>query len=156
MQPALRILNLGCGNRPFSGASVVNHDRISHRPEISVAWDLNDLPWPWEDASFDVIAAWACLEHLSHDLVVSFDECWRILKVGGQLNVKLPYWNHEHSFNDPTHRWKFGLGVFDFFDPETRDGQVYAFYTLRKWKVLWKGYCGGAKCSIAARLEKRA
>jgi len=53
------ILNLGAGNKPREGA--INHDLRQHRPEIDVAWDLNDLPWPWEAEQFDFIVARAVL-----------------------------------------------------------------------------------------------
>jgi len=127
-------LNLGAGNRIIDGA--VNHDLTLHRPEITVAHDLNDLPWPWPDDSFDHIEAWAVLEHLRITLLVSLAGCWRILRVGGVLNAKLPLWNHDMSWADPTHFWKFSLVSLDQFDPDTERGAHYAYYTPRKWKII--------------------
>ena len=98
------VLNLGAGNRIIEGA--VNHDRIIHRPEISVAHDLNGRPWPGGDESFDLIVARAVFEHLRITLLESVSECWRILRPGGELQLKLPYWKHERSYRDPTHYWR--------------------------------------------------
>ena len=79
------MLNLGAGNRIISEA--VNHDLTQHREEIEVAWDLNELPWPWDDESFEKVAALSVLEHLRQNLLTSMDEIWRILKPGGSLYI---------------------------------------------------------------------
>lgn len=145
------ILNVGAGNKIVPGA--VNHDRIQHRPEIDVAWDLNELPWPWEDNRFDFIAACAVLEHLRITLVDSMNECWRILRPGGHLHVKVPYWHHENSYQDPTHYWRYTLGTFDLFDPSTKYGHDYAFYTGRKWMLVRRPRLNQQHSSIIALLQ---
>ena len=127
-------LNLGAGNRIL--ANHINHDLSQHRPEIDVAHDLNDLPWPWTDNSLDVIEARSVLEHLHLSLVESMNECWRVLRPEGRVLVKLPYWAHEVSFRDPTHRWLFTLDTLRYFDPTTELGQEYGFYTDRKWRIV--------------------
>lgn len=147
------ILNLGAGNRIIGDA--VNHDLIKHRPEIAVAHDLNILPWPWPDNSFDQIVARAVLEHLRINLVQSLDECWRILRPGGQIFLKLPYWQSDISHQDPTHYWFFSLRSLDQFDPDTPRGRDYDFYTPRKWKLLKPPELNKAESSIIATLEVR-
>lgn len=146
-------LNLGCGNKPIEGA--VNHDLKKHRPYVDIAHDLNELPWPWAEGSFDLIVALAVLEHLVPDLVVTLDECWRILRPGGKVQLKLPYWNSEISHRDPTHRWFFGMGSFDQFDPDRRRGQEYTFYTDRKWRIVKGPRMNKAKSSIYVVMEVR-
>lgn len=130
----MKTLNLGAGNRILTDA--VNHDLHAHRREIDVVYDLNVLPWPWGDDSFDAIVTWSVFEHLDVDLLTAIDECWRILVSDGQLSIKLPYWQHEMSYNDPTHRYVVGLGIFDTFDPDILKGQQMHFYTERKWQLL--------------------
>jgi len=148
-----KILNLGCGNRLIPGA--VNHDRIKHRPEIDVVWDLSVLPWPWEDERFDLVNARAVLEHLDIDLIASVNEIWRIVKPGGRLVLKLPYWKHNNSYMDPTHRWFAALETPTVFDPELPYGKQYNFYTDRKWKVVKGPSLNDAKSSIHCTLEVR-
>jgi predicted SAM-dependent methyltransferase len=128
------ILNLGCGNRILSNA--INHNLWKHRPEVDIVWNLNELPWPWEDESFGHISAVAVLEHLDIDLLTAVNECWRILKPGGQVEIKLPYWNHDKSYGDPSHRYVAGMEIFDCFDPTTDRGARYSFYTDRKWEIV--------------------
>ena len=147
----MRALNLGAGNKVL--AEGVNHDRIKHRPEIDVAWDLNDLPWPWEDASFDLILAHAVFEHLRIDLVQALDECWRILRPGGVLKLKLPYWDSDQAHSDPTHRWFYSVRVLDTFLPETQRGRDYGFYTTRKWTTVRAAELNEGKTSITAALR---
>ena len=147
------LLVLGCGNRPFPGA--VNHDRTKHREEIDVVWDLNDLPWPWADNSFDKINATAVLEHLRLNLIESLNECWRILRPGGTIYLKLPHWKHDTSWMDPTHYWKYSLRVLEVFDPDTKFGKRYTFYTPYKWKIIKGPILNEAKSSIVATLEVR-
>lgn len=147
------ILNLGAGNRIIGDA--VNHDLIKHRPEISVAWDLNILPWPWPDNLFDQIVARSVLEHLRINAIESMNECWRILRPGGQIFVKLPHWNSEVAHQDPTHYWLFSAHSLDQLDPDTQRGKDYAFYTTRKWKYLKTPELNKAQSSIIATLEVR-
>jgi hypothetical protein len=63
------------------------------------------------------------------------NECWRIIAPGGVIEVKLPYWKAEISYDDPTHRYVCGMGIFDMLDPDTARGRYYDFYTERKWKI---------------------
>jgi SAM-dependent methyltransferase len=149
----MRTLNLGAGNKILPEA--INHDLRLHRPEIDVAWDLNDQPWPWDDDSFDLVVAQAVFEHLRRNLVETLNECWRILAPGGRLRVKLPYWNHANSYMDPTHYWQFDLGTLDLFDPDTKYGQSYSFYTDRKWRIVVAPRLNDARSSIHATLEVR-
>lgn len=147
------VLNLGAGNAPIGNA--VNHDLTKHRPEIDVVWDLNRLPWPWPDRSFAHVVAKSVFEHLQIDLVESFNECWRILRPGGTLFVKLPYWQSDHAHDDPTHRWFFSLGCFDQFDPDTPRGQEYGFYSPRRWRIVEPAQLNRSQSSILAKLEVR-
>jgi len=133
-------LNLGCGDNIVYG--YVNHDATRHRPEIDVAHDLRDLPWPWADDSAEEILLLDVLEHLP-DVVPIIDECWRVLKPGGALHISVPYYEAEHAWLDPTHRRAFHLDSFDFFDPHTRWGATYPFYTQRKWTVKHRELAGG-------------
>ena len=152
-QKEQKILNIGCGKRPIDGA--VNHDRRKHADHVDVAHDLNLLPWPWGDESFDLIAARAVLEHLQIDLIDSVNECWRILRHGGILVLKLPYWKHNNSYMDPTHRWFCALETPTIFDPATEYGAKYDFYTPYKWKIIKGPRLNNARSSIHCTLEVR-
>ena len=144
---------MGCGNNVMADA--VNHDRVKHRPEVDVVWDLDVRPWPWADGSFDLVVAASVLEHLKLDLVEAVDECWRILRPGGQLYLKLPHWQSDVAWRDPTHRWRYTLQSCDVFDPETEYGREYGFYTVRKWHLVAPAVLNKAQSSIHVTLEVR-
>lgn len=146
-------LNLGAGHDILPNA--VNHDVTKHRPEIDVVHDLNVLPWPWPDNTFDTIVAKSVFEHLQITLIEAMDECWRILQLGGVLFVKVPYWQGEQAWMDPQHRWRWAPNVFDWFDPETRYGQEYDYYTPRKWRIVKPAELNKAQSSIHCSLKVR-
>jgi SAM-dependent methyltransferase len=150
-------LCLGCGNSPLKTEGAINHDlRLDpKRPWVTVAWDLNVLPWPWENGAFDEIVASAVLEHLQINLLMSLNECWRILKPGGTIWIKLPYCRAEQSYDDVTHYWRISLHSFDVFDPDTKNGQKYTFHTDRKWKIVDPARLNDAKTSVIAKLQVR-
>lgn len=99
--------NLGCGDdyRP-DWVNVDIHDDLQHSPDI--LYDIEEVPWPWEDDSAGVILMDNVLEHLhpSHRPAV-IDECHRVLREGGKLIVRLPTrtgWDITH-FAVPSPFW---------------------------------------------------
>lgn len=147
-------LNLGCGwDVKDVQEGWINHDVRRHSPKIDVAWDLNVLPWPWEDEQFEFILARSVLEHLRITLLDSVNECWRLLRPGGRMRIKVPYWKHDFAWRDPTHYWQFSLRTLDIFDPDTRYGRRYSFYTDRKWTFVQGPKLNHAESSIIAVME---
>jgi len=144
-----KTLNLGAGNRIIEGA--INHDLTYHREEISIAHDLNCLPWPWNDNAFEQIQIISVAEHLKLTLIETLNECWRVLEPGGRLIIKYPHYNSSTSYDDPTHRWHWSEHVLDFVDPETRHGKDNHFYTPYKWRILERGIVHGR--NVKAILE---
>ena len=146
-------LNLGTGNDPMADA--VNHDISAHRPEIAVVHDLNVRPWPWADSTVDEIIARSVFEHLALTLIETVDECWRILRPGGLLYAKVPYWKAEQAWMDPQHRWRWAPNVWDWFDPDTAYGKEYGYYTTRKWQIVNPALLNKAQSSIHITMRVR-
>lgn len=120
-------LNLGCGSDIRKGW--VNVDKVQMDDGVYM-YDLNCLPWPWEDCESSYIAAVSVFEHLRLDLVQTLDECWRVLEDGGTLYVKYPLHTSKFIHDDPTHRWYWSKKTFEYFDPRTKYGQEYSFILL--------------------------
>jgi hypothetical protein len=100
-----------------------------------------------------MIHAYAVFEHLELTLVDSLNECHRILKPNGALNLKIPLWDSEEAHDDPTHRWFVGRHALDLFDPTTDKGKKYGtIYGVKPWRVLHQGTFPGATC-LYGRLE---
>jgi len=83
------------------------------------------------------------------------NECWRILRPGGRIYLKLPHWKHNNTYMDPTHYWRYAIETPTIFDPETPYGQAYAFYTERKWKLIKGPALNRARSSIHVTMEVR-
>lgn len=148
-------LNLGTGNIVMP--DYINHDIIKHRPEIDIAFDLNDKDWTkvidWDGRvkeridlevykieGFDEIRAWDVLEHLD-DPINFFDNCWRLLKEDGILDLKVCGWKNPNAHVDLTHkRPGFDIKSFDYLDPNTELGVEYGYYTDKRWKIIEKHY----------------
>lgn len=114
MNPSLKILDLGCGNKKREGA--VGVDR-NDRTAADVIHDLNSFPYPFEDSSFDEIYLDNTLEHLD-DVIRVMEEVYRICKLGGLVKVIVPYFRSPWAFIDPTHRHFFTVDSFAYFDPD--------------------------------------
>jgi predicted SAM-dependent methyltransferase len=80
------VINLGCGFH--KEPEMINVDAYDNcKPDV--LWDLNVMPWPWGDKSVDGIFASHLMEHLA-DWFSAFNECSRILKPGGMLQIHVP------------------------------------------------------------------
>ena len=142
-------LLLGCGDEQREGW--IHHDRVQHSEHVDSAWDLEYYPWPWPDGAFERIEAMDVLEHLT-DTVAFMDECWRILKPGGALKVRVPHYQSEDAWRDPTHKRAFHPDTFQYFDPDKEWGELYGqFYTDKHWQLSWMG----VGSNITVELEKR-
>jgi SAM-dependent methyltransferase len=80
------VINLGCGFKKYEGG--INVDGFS-ACDPDILWNLNETPYPWNDNSVDIIYAYHVFEHLDN-WWEAFRECARILKPGGQLEIRVP------------------------------------------------------------------
>ncbi len=124
-------INLGAGNDIRDG--YINHDITTLRG-IDVVHDLNVFPWPWDDGSISEIVAMDVIEHLD-DFVRVMEELYRVLKLGGLLKIKVPYWNSVSRHADPTHKRGFHELTFRFFDPASVYCKERYYYTQARFHV---------------------
>lgn len=94
-------LNVGCGASVHKGAGWVNLDAHPY-PGIQVVHDLDAVPWPFVDATFDHVQAIQVFEHV-HNPVGFMCETYRVLRPGGTAYIVVPHWKSENSYTDPTH-----------------------------------------------------
>jgi SAM-dependent methyltransferase len=132
-----RELLLGCGSNRIKKVSAGNGHEWSnlttldfngdHRPDFK--WDLENLPLPFEDESFDEIHAYDVLEHLRSQgdwqgFFADFSEYWRLLRPTGVIVGLTPMWNSPWAWGDPSHRRIIGLEQFTFLDQSEYTKQV--------------------------------
>lgn len=125
------ILHLGSGRQELGTQPGDRVVRVDLRPETrpDVVWDLDRFPYPFEDASFDVVDCTDVLEHLA-DVVRVMEEIHRIGRPGCLVRIATPHFSSANSFTDPTHRHHFGFRSFDYF---TGDNQ-WGFYTEARFR----------------------
>ena len=112
-----RMLELGCGQvKHWERSVAVDFNPRSRAADIF--HDLNRMPWPFEDSTFDGIIAEHVLEHLG-PLIPVVEEAHRILKPGGILYVEVPHFSSHITYTDPTHTHPFSTRSFDYFVPPT-------------------------------------
>lgn len=106
-----KVLHLGCGHSKLPGA--VGVDILSHS-EVDVVQNLDQYPWPFADASVDIVFAHSVIEHLDN-IVSLFEELARIVKPGGRVIITVPHFRSTDSFTDPTHKHFFTSQSLDYF-----------------------------------------
>lgn len=125
-----RELLLGCGNRTskeikfqFVPQTFLNLTRLDIDPDCKpdVLHDLNVLPLPFEDNTFNEIHAVDILEHTGQQgdwrfFFAQFSEFWRILKPGGYFVGACPKWDSPWAWSDPGHSRIFSFHTLIFLD----------------------------------------
>jgi len=132
-------LYLGAGAKRLDGYI---HVDLEPGEGIDLVYDLNEVPWPWDDESADIIVAEDLVEHLKISLIEFCEEAWRVLAPGGELFIRTPHHSGDSSWIDPTHRWHLNEQSFQYLDPETHWGSLYPHYTRFKWRILSLGIRG--------------
>ena len=97
--------------------------------------NLNQYPWPWAESSFNEILANDVLEHLD-SFVGAMEELHRILKPGGAVTIRVPYWNHSCAYIDPTHKRGFHEDTFHFFDVDSPYYKERGYYSSASYRIL--------------------
>jgi SAM-dependent methyltransferase len=110
-------------------AGAVNVD-LTANTQPDIVHDLNVLPWPFADSSFDEVHAYDVLEHLEH-VLATIEELHRVSRHGAILNIVVPHFSSDGAFTDPTHRHYFGARTFDY----VTEGHPNSFYTQARFRI---------------------
>lgn len=134
------MLDVGCGINKYPGA--IGIDRIAgSRADVLV--DIDRLPYPFRDRSFDEVRAVHVIEHVA-DVIRTMEEFHRLLRKGGSVFVATPHYTDFSSFCDPTHRWHLNSYSFRYFGEDHAGFGYYSGCRFREKKVrlrllaLWR------------------
>jgi SAM-dependent methyltransferase len=145
-QPIPRKLNLGCGKYKLPG--YLNADSWpAAQPDVFL--DLDELPLPFPDNSFDEVRADHVLEHLDNPFGVML-ELHRICQAGALIKIKVPHFSRGMTHAD--HKRGFDVSFPYYFNPGFRAGFLGCHMDLVKQRLRWFGQPYMKKSAIPAGL----
>jgi SAM-dependent methyltransferase len=96
-----RKLDVGAGFANMEGYERLDKTDVFGAEHIH---DIEDIPWPFDDGTFDVLNCSHILEHIDRSKLVGvMNEMHRVLKEWGELRIEIPVAPHWKAFADPTH-----------------------------------------------------
>ena len=107
----MKILDIGCGNNKLEGAIGIDKRKIEG---VDIVHDLDKIPWPLQDNSFEKIQCHHVLEHV-RDIVSVIHEIFRVAKNNATVSVLVPHFSCLNAYKDPTHCRYMSQGSFDTF-----------------------------------------
>lgn len=147
MSQERRELLLGCGANKeklmgMSGRSEWSGlVTVDINPDVNpdVIHDLNDIPLPFEDDSFDEIHAYEVLEHCGRQgdakfFFAQFDDFYRILRPGGYIFATVPSVHYPHIvWGDPGHARCFTAETLMYLDRNNYQATEWTCMTDYRW-----------------------
>jgi SAM-dependent methyltransferase len=124
-----RTLDVGCGINKYPGSIGIDRNPDSR---ADVLCDLDHMPYPFPDNSFDQLRAIHVIEHLS-DVIRSMEEFHRLVRPGGRVRIETPHYTDFSSFCDPTHRWHLNSFSFRYFGP---DNAGFGYYSRCRFREI--------------------
>ncbi len=124
-------LDVGCGTDKIPGA--VGIDLVAG-PEVDLVHDLDRVPWPLADNSFEVIRLRSVLEHL-RNVVATIEEVYRIARPGATVIIGTPHFSSANAYTDPTHIHFFSGRFMDYFVEGTEMARHYGFYSTARFRL---------------------
>lgn len=122
------IIDLGAGNRRAVPEAISVDVSSATKPDVN--WNLNSVPYPFDDSSASMVYCRDVLEHVD-DLVLVLEEIHRIGRRDCIVEITAPHYSCSNTFRDPTHRRGFSAGSFDYFEPHS----PYGYYSHATFRV---------------------
>ena len=107
----MKVLDVGPGVRKYPGSIGIDRLKLS---TVDIVHNIEEIPWPIEDNTFDLVFCSHVLEHV-RNLEGVMKEIYRILKPSGVVDITCPHFSNRTAFTDPTHVRFIGFCTFDFF-----------------------------------------
>ena len=119
---------------------------LDHNPECKpdVVHDLMELPYPFEDNTFDEIHAYEVLEHTGRQgdykfFFAQWFEFWRILKNGGTFHATVPALDSPWLWGDPSHTRVICRQSLVFLDQDQYKAQL-GKTAMTDFRNVWEGH----------------
>ena len=122
-----RVLDLGCGSKKYPGAVGVD---LSADTDADIVHDLDVVPYPLEEGSFDQILLQDVIEHVRDPYEV-MREVHRIGRPGARVHLRTPHFSSVLAYSDPTHRHAFSAAAI-----RALAEPGFAHYTAARFRVV--------------------
>lgn len=151
-KPELVRVNMGCGFKKLDGWINVD-DCAEAAPDV--VHNIESFPWPFDDASIDVVGFYHSLEHVGADARVFFrvfEETYRVLKMGGTMHVVVPHPRNDVFFGDPTHVRVVTPEILRHFSKKTNSEWI-----ANGWATspLSRGMCAAVDLEMVGQAKMR-
>jgi len=123
-------IDVGCGVDCKPG--YVGVDFKKYNSDVKYVADLEKIKLPFKDNSIEKIYTCHVLEHLSNPME-NIREFYRILKVSGEVEIKVPYFAHPSAFK-PNHKMYWPMCCEDYFNGEYHE---YPKWSGIKFSHVW-------------------
>jgi hypothetical protein len=146
-------LDVGCREPKEEGFIGIDYRNVAG---VDIVHDVESQPWPLPAECASLVMVRHLVEHIdpaNRGFIKFMDECWRVLKYGGQLLISTPYAGSSEFWADPTNINGCTPKTWEFFDPEITGGVSYEKYKPKPWKIL--NCCFQVNGYMEALLEKR-
>jgi len=138
-------INLGSGVDYREGWVNVDNQNI----KCDVKHNLTIFPYPFEDNCADAIELNSVLEHIPIPLQQPIiNECFRILKLGGTLTIRVPHFTSFHAYNDIEHHRGYTSHSFDGFIRNIEPNSMHEYYDRKKFRSSQAKIIFGKKIQV--------
>jgi predicted SAM-dependent methyltransferase len=127
-------LDIGCGPNKEQGFIGIDSKQY---PGVDFVHDIETYPWPFPDNSFTLLSASHYIAHinpLNTGFIRFMNECWRVLKPGGQFRIVTPYAGSTAYWSDPANVNGTTAHTWHYFDPMQATG-LYKRHMPKPWKI---------------------
>jgi len=133
MENTKQVLDFGCGKNKTIGSIGIDNDPNS---DADVFHNLNELPYPFDSNTFDVVYCNNILEHLPN-LIWVMEELWRICKDGAIIKINTPHCSSCSAWADITHIRAFNTKAWSKIDKGYYSARFkYEVKSIKLVKVL--------------------
>jgi SAM-dependent methyltransferase len=145
------ILDIGCGSAKTPGAVGLD---ISADTDADVVHDLDVVPYPIADASFDQILLQDVIEHVREPIAV-FEELHRIARPGARIQLRTPHFSSALAYGDPTHRHYFStLAIRSLAQPRFEHYTAVRFRVVHVTLDMWLPFRALGVSALANRWQE--
>jgi predicted SAM-dependent methyltransferase len=142
-------LDVGCGANKQAGFAGLDQREL---PGVDIVHNAEIVPYPLPDGCCSTILCSHLLEHICpKNLINVINEFWRLMKVGGQLWISMPYGTSHGFHQDPTHCGSRNETTWEYFNPYH---PLYKVYEPKPWKITRNAFYQNGNMEVI--MEKMA